>query len=47
MAGGSGWLAGVARPLMMRTMRSLLMAMFTAWRTLRLSNGGSVVFSVR
>ena len=36
MAGGSGWLAGAARPLMMRTMRSLLTAMFTARRTLEI-----------
>ena len=44
--GGSGWLAGTARPLMMRTMRSLLIAMFTAWRTFRLSKGAILTFMV-
>jgi len=46
MAGGSGWLAGSARPLMMRTIRSLLIAWFTACRTSLLSKGGTLTFIV-
>ena len=46
MVGGSGWSAGVARPLMIWTMRSLLTAMFTAWRTFRSLKGFAVVFMV-
>jgi hypothetical protein len=44
--GGSGWFAGTARPLMICTTRSLLMAMLTACRTCGLSKGGCVTFMV-
>ena len=46
MSGGSTWVAGVARPLMMRMMRSLLTAMLSAWRTRTSSNGFLVVLIV-
>ena len=46
MAGGSAWFAGTPRLLMMRTMRSLLIAMLMACRTFTLSNGGIFTFIV-